>query len=301
MEGIRRQVQEAVDQEKSIEEEQASRNILKSVQRALREAFLALPSEEYDWFSIRTTKRSISGREDGPIFSQQEQPEEDFSSTNPISAGQDAGQETALAEEREFYEHAGPLYRVIISPSSSVVKVGELKVLRCVARDREKRVVERDIEFQWRIKEGEGTFDRNTGEIVTFTAPKEPGLTVAEATAFQGSIQCSAEARITVAESLIKRSSQDVADKGKGLPGYTFLRKPGELWRSRYDDKRNLIVINNGHSDYVFSSEKKARKLKYICRLFAKELVLKNFQGYRSEELLERMIELSLYTEEHLK
>jgi len=124
---------------------------------------------------------------------------------------------------------------------------------------------------------------------------------VAEATAFQGSIQCSAEARITVAESLIKRSSQDVADKGKGLPGYTFLRKPGELWRSRYDDKRNLIIINNGHSDYVFSSEKKARKLKYICRLFAKELVLKNFQGYRSEELLERMIELSLYTEEHLK
>jgi len=301
MERIGRQVQEAVDQEKRIEEEQASRNILKSVQRAFREAFLALPSEEYDWFSIQPVKRPISGREGGPIFSQQEHPEKALSSTSPISAGQDTGREAALEEEREFYEHAGPLYKTIISPSSSVVKVGESKVLRCVARDRAKRIVERDIEFKWRVKEGEGTFDRNTGEIVTFTAPEEPGLTVVEAMAAQGDIQCSAEARITVAESLIKRSIQDGADRGKGLPGYTFLRRPGELWRSRYDDKRNLIVINNGHSDYVFSSEKNARKLKYICRLFAKELVLKNFQGYRSEELLERMIELSLYTEEHLK
>jgi hypothetical protein len=300
MQGISPQVQEAVDQEKRIAEEKASRNILKAVQKAFREAFLALPSEEYDWFNIQTTKRPVSGRDGGPIFSQQEQPEGQLASTGPVSAGQETGGESTLGEEREFYEHAGPLYRVVISPSSSVVKVGESKVLRCVARDRSRRVVERDIEFEWKIEEGGGAFDRNTGEIVTFEAPPEPGLTVAAVTASQGDIQCSAQAQITVAESLIKRSIQDGADRGKGLPGYTFLRRPGELWRSRYDEKRNLIVINNGHSDYVFSSRKNSRKLKYICRLFAKELVLRNFQGYRSEELLERMIELSLYTEEHL-
>jgi len=87
----------------------------------------------------------------------------------------------------------------------------------------------------------------------------------------------------------------------KGLPGYTYLRAPGELWRSRYDGKNNLIVINNGHADYLFASQKRARKLKYICRLFAKELVLNNFRGFDSNELLERMIELSMYTEEHLR
>jgi len=38
-----------------------------------------------------------------------------------------------------------------------------------------------------------------------------------------------------------------------------------------------------------------------ICRLFCKELVRQNFPGVPTDELLERMIELSLYTEEHLK
>ena len=63
----------------------------------------------------------------------------------------------------------------------------------------------------------------------------------------------------------------------------------------------DLIIINNGHNDYIFASQKKARKLKYICRLFAKELVLQNFMGFETEDLLERMIELMLYTEEHLR
>jgi hypothetical protein len=42
-------------------------------------------------------------------------------------------------------------------------------------------------------------------------------------------------------------------------------------------------------------------KIRYICRLFAKEMVLKNFPGYSPDLLLERMIELSLYTEENLR
>ena len=44
-----------------------------------------------------------------------------------------------------------------------------------------------------------------------------------------------------------------------------------------------------------------ALKLRYIASLFAKELVLRNFPGQPSGEPLERMVELSLYTEEHLK
>ena len=76
---------------------------------------------------------------------------------------------------------------------------------------------------------------------------------------------------------------------------------PGDLQRSRYDAEQNVIVINNGHRDFVYASRSRALKLRYISRLFAKELVLKNFPGVSSDELLERMIELSLYTEENLK
>jgi len=42
-------------------------------------------------------------------------------------------------------------------------------------------------------------------------------------------------------------------------------------------------------------------KSQHISRLFAKELVVKNFAGAPPGELLERLIELSLYMEEHLK
>jgi hypothetical protein len=99
----------------------------------------------------------------------------------------------------------------------------------------------------------------------------------------------------------VEKENQDNKGTGKGIPGYTFIRAPGEIWRSRFDDKNNLVVINNGHKDYVFAAQKKARKLKYVSRLFAKELVLRNFTGFPAEQLLERMIELSMYMEENLR
>ena len=85
------------------------------------------------------------------------------------------------------------------------------------------------------------------------------------------------------------------------MPAYTFERAPGELWRSRFEEGRNLIVINNSHRDFVYASRTKALKLRYICRLYIKELVRNNFPGLPPDHLLERMVELSLYTEEHLK
>jgi len=73
------------------------------------------------------------------------------------------------------------------------------------------------------------------------------------------------------------------------------------LWRSRFDPGRNVIVVNNGHRDFVFAARQKALKLRYLTRLFAKELVLRNFVGLPPEQLLERLLELMLYCEEKLK
>ena len=203
--------------------------------------------------------------------------------------------------EREFFDFPGPLFSVVISPSSTVMKVRTERGFRCIARDRSRRPIEEGIEITWAVKEGGGVLSSITGEVVTFTSPEEPGLIILEATAHQGDTLVTAQSRITVSENLIEREPGLGDARGKGLPGYTFLRAPGELWRSRYDEKNNLIVINNGHRDYVFAAQKHARKLKYVCRLFAKELVLANFPGFDSRELLERVIELSLYAEEHLK
>src|SRR5205807_6297734 len=86
----------------------------------------------------------------------------------------------------------------------------------------------------------------------------------------------------------------------RGLPGYTFERAAGEAWRSKFDAKRNVIVVNNGHRDFVYASRGKSLKLRYLVRLYAKELVLHNFAGLPADHLLERMVELSLRTEQHL-
>ena len=295
LKSIEDKLRSIIQLEREAEEEEASRNILKSVQRALKEAFLTLPRGEYEWFDIQKAGKSRPGGA-GRLFPEESRKTE--AGAIPITEnlrGEEAGM------ERSFYEHAGPLFKAIISPTTCVVKVKTTRVFRCIPRDRNRRVVERDVDIYWRIKEGDGSLDTTKGEFVTFTAPEEPGLTILQATALQGDTECKAEAIITVSETLIRKEGHDGKDAGRGIPGYTFIRAPGELWRSRYDEKRNLVVINNGHKDYIYSSQKKARKIKYICRLFAKELVLQNFVGFEPEDLLERMIELTLYTEEHLR
>jgi hypothetical protein len=80
----------------------------------------------------------------------------------------------------------------------------------------------------------------------------------------------------------------------QGLPAYTFER-------ARYEAERNLIFINNAHRDFIFASRNQALKLRYICRLNIKELGLPNFPGLSADRLLERIMELSLHTEEHLR
>ena len=141
------------------------------------------------------------------------------------------------------------------------------------------------------------SLDNTTGEIATFRAAAEPGLTRVEVSVAQADVVCKAEAQITVTASLLPKASGGDSPY-QGLPGYTYHKAAGELWRSRFDAERNLVVINNGHRDFVYAARSKTLKLRYICRLFAKELVLKNFIGIPPEQLLERLLELTLYTED---
>src|SRR5262249_61515478 len=55
-----RRLVELIEEQRRAEEEQASQEQLRTIQRAFREALLALPAEEYDWFDIHArTFRSI--------------------------------------------------------------------------------------------------------------------------------------------------------------------------------------------------------------------------------------------------
>jgi hypothetical protein len=137
-------------------------------------------------------------------------------------------------------------------------------------------------------------------EIVSFQALQEPGLTRVRVLVRQGEIECEAEALVTVTQELLPETAK-ISGSKQGLPAYTFEHRPGELWRSRFDQARNLIIINNAHRDFVYASRNRMLKLRYICRLYTKELVYNNFPGLSADQLLERMVELSIYAEEHLK
>ncbi len=277
-----------IEAQRRAEEEQASRESLRAIQRAFREAMLVLPREEYDWFDIQSRTPQAAGAEREVEASGAE--------------GEGGVPEPSGGEptQRQFFDYAGPLHTVVISPAASTLTVGQGRRLRALPRDRSRRRVEQDLTFAWEIVEGGGTLSSMSDQEVSFTAPSSPVLVRLSVAVSQREMRCSAEALITVTDSLDVAIGPAVVN-ARGLPGYTFERAAGELWRSRFDAERNLIVVNNGHRDFVFATRSRALQLRYLVRLYVKELVLKNFAGLAAEQVAERMIELSLYVEEKLK
>src|SRR5256885_11514674 len=283
-----------IEAQRRAEEEQANRESLRAIQRAFREAMLVLPREEYDWFDIQSRSPQASGA--GELLERRVEASAEKEGPVP-GVPEPSGSESA---QRQFFEYAGPLRTVVISPAASTLTVNQSRRFRALPRDRSHRRVEQDLLFSWEIGEGNGMLSSASDQEVSFQAPSSPGLVRLSVTVSQRDVCCSAEALITVTDSLDAAVGPSLFN-ARGLPGYTFERAAGELWRSRFDAERNLIVVNNGHRDFVFATRSRTLQLRYLVRLYVKELVLRNFAGLPVEQLAERMIELSLYVEEKLK
>jgi hypothetical protein len=284
---------EIIRQQQHAAEEKSNQDTLRAIQRAFREALLVLPEEEYDWFETygvgaQRRKRGGSAHAGMPL---------------PVESGEAPGHAADALnngdEQREFFEFAGPLYSVRISPASCTMSVKTSRQLQAIARDRGGRQIDKNVAYAWSILEGVARLANEVGEIVTLTAPDDPQLVRLQVCARQDEATVTTEALITITDSILP--DRPKSDVHEGLPEYTFEKHPGALWRSRYDAEKNVIVVNNGHRDFVYAARNKSLKLRYICRLFAKELVIRNFPGYSADELVERMIELLLYAEENLR
>ncbi len=288
-------VKDLIEEQQRAEEEQASQQSLRAIQKAFHEAMLALPREEYDWFDVQSRSRQEGG-----------------SAANSAAGGLHAGTDweemlpgvpeskPSDSPQRQFFDYAGPLFSVVVSPAASTTPLNETRNFRALPRDRSRRRVVEDLTFSWELLDGEGTLQGVSDQEVEYRAPGVPGLARLRITVTQRDVTVTAEALITVTDSLETAMSPAVVNT-RGLPGYTFERAAGELWRCRFDVERNIIVVNNGHRDFVFATRNRALQLRYLVRLYVKELVLKNFAGLPADQLLERMIELSLYAEEKLK
>jgi hypothetical protein len=277
-------LRDLIDEQNRAQEEQATQDTVRSIQRAFREAMLTLPEEEYDFFEV-------GARRPGGQGSSAEVGAEERGASKGASAD---------ARQRQFFEFSGPLHSVRISPASCTVAVGTQRTFRAVARDASRRRVEDGLSLAWRVAGGSGRLDDPTAEIPTLYAPAGPGLVRIAVTATQAATTCEAEALVTVTDELLPDAPERKGTR-HGLPGYTLQHAPGQLWRSRHDSDANAIVVNSGHRDFLYASRTKTLKLRYLVRLYAKEMVRKNFPGLPGDQLLERLIELCLYAEEHLR
>src|SRR5215472_11135524 len=138
-----------IEAQRRAEEEQANRESLRAIQRAFREAMLALPREEYDWFDIRSRSPQAAGSGEPP-----EQPPDSSGEQEAVTVGPEPnGGESA---QRQFFDYAGPLYSVVISPSASTLTVNQSRLFRALPRDRSRRRVEQHLIFTWKIVDGSG-------------------------------------------------------------------------------------------------------------------------------------------------
>ena len=285
---LRERLNAMILEQSRAEEERMSKSILRSVQKAFFDAMLILPQEEYDWFDLsRKTLSRPSGVEEGRDYS--------------LSIEKVKNSDKKQTAQKEFFEVAGPLFSVRIQPGSAIVPINSTKTFRAVGLDRSRRQIEQNLLFEWLIIEGSGQLDKKEGEFVVLDAPAEPGLCRLKVIVRQQENMCEAESIITIVDSLLKTPVEGGEFSKKGLPTYTLESAAGQIWRSRYDEKRNIIIVNSGHRDFIYAGRERMRKLRYILRLFAKELVLHNFVGEHPEQLLEHLLELTMYTEDNLK
>ena len=179
-------------EQRRAEDERASEHLLKSIQRAFREALLSLPSENYDWFELRDERAVNGDRQDaathGAVLGDAKHDLPHAVSNEPAEV------------QPDFFEFPGPLYQVRIVPTTCVVPVGETRTLRAVCRDRSRRGVTQDLQFAWRVVEGGITLAPTDREIVTMIAPSEPGLAKVAVDVRQSDLVCTAEAIVTVSD-----------------------------------------------------------------------------------------------------
>ena len=87
-------------------------------------------------------------------------------------------------------------------PAASTTPLNETRKFRALPRDRSRRRVAEDLTFTWAIAEGDGTLSGISDQEVEYRAPGVPGLSRLTVTVSQRDVSVTAEALVTVTDSL---------------------------------------------------------------------------------------------------
>jgi len=305
------EIREALAQREQAETDRASRQILKQVHKAFATALADLPSAEYIFFDIPKAAPGLEHRGEAGF------------------AIREAGEARAHAVAPLLPLDPGPLHAVRITPRQPRRLPGGECQLTAVARDALGIVITDGVQYAWRVVEGDGRLEVDP-EVATCRVTAEgAGVVTIEVVASEAAVRpagAAADAWVAVSggnaraagEILAPGSSapgisdrvtvkfleDGVADGngpgGRGLPSYRLEPEHGQPWRSRYDARANEIIINSSHRDFLSSKASVGKHRRYIGKLYAKEVVLSNFPHESPAQALERLIEVTLRTEDAL-
>jgi hypothetical protein len=272
----------AVATREQAEAERASRQLLKQVHKAFASALADLPAEDYLFFDIPKSAPALQGRPGMPGESL------GTAGREPAGRGSEPTEPAAL-----FAADPGPLAGVRVSPRTPRRPPGGSCLFTATARDADGTPIPSGVSFQWRIAAGSAAIAADGGSCRV--ASSSPGIVTVEVVARQGDVE-------VVDRVDLKFMEDSLADAagGRGLPGYRLEAEHGQPWRSRYDTARNEIVINSAHRDFLASRGSSAKHRRYIGKLYAKEVVLTNFPHESPAAVMERLIEVTLRTEDAL-
>ena len=128
------------------------------------------------------------------------------------------------------------------------------------------------------IVEGGRHVRQHADQEVTFSAPQEPGLARLRVTVRQREIACSAEALVTVTDELMPQARAATVHRA-GLARLHVRARGRRAWRSRFDPSATSSSSTTGTAISSSHRARKSLKLRYLVRLYVKELVLRNFAG----------------------
>ncbi len=157
-----------------------------------------------------------------------------------------------------------------------------------------------EVQFHWTIEEGLGVLldpeesKADHVEAVCEVTSDSVGSVAVKVTATQKSV---------VVEDVVSvrfLAGAGTDDTTKGLPSYRLEAFAGEPWRSQYVLQNNEIIINSAHRDFVGCKNSPTKYRRYIGKLYAKEVVLINFSHEPSGDVMERLIEVLVRTEDLL-
>ena len=272
------------------ETEAASRQILRQVHRAFANALRELPSNEYLFFDLPKPSQALGKNPSSGESSATEGP------GVLVSVDSDTRGEESVLEQKELLPlEPGPLAAVGITPRHARRRLSDNCRLTAKAVDENKLLVSDGVDFVWKIAEGDGTLlevDAGNCQVTS----SQVGQVLIDVRAVQSDNVVTDQ----VAVKFLENIEGNEGDSGKGLPSYRLEPEHGKPWRSRYDGKLNEIIINSVHPDFVASRTTGAKHRRYVGKLYAKEVVLINFPHESPSEVMERLIQLTLRTEDVL-